>query len=119
LRCIGAGEREVHQRGVAGDVGFLLEQHDLGAGLDRALALVGLDQVRDQPEQRGLAHAVAPDQRQPVARPDVQVELAEQPAPALLQAQAFPGEDRCVRHCGAPLRRSQPVPQGTAGFSDA
>src|SRR5690606_10656164 len=91
-------ERKVHQRGERREIGLLLEHDDPGARLDRALALVGLDAVRDQPEQRGLADAVAADQRQPVARTDVQVEVAEQPAPALLQAQAFPGQDRCFRH---------------------
>ena len=49
-------------------------------GLDRALALVGLDLVREAFAAGGLARAVAADQRQPVARADVEVEPSEQPA---------------------------------------
>ena len=73
---------------------ILLEQHDLRAGHDRPLALVGVDQPGEALEQRRLAGAVAADQRQPVALADVQVEVAEQPAFALDEAEAFVGQDR-------------------------
>ncbi len=88
---------------------ILLEQHDRGPGLDRPPALVGLDQPGEALEQRGLARAVAADQRQPVARADVEVEVAEQPAFALDQAQAFLSEDRCGHR--PPLRRASSRPQ--------
>ena len=51
-------------------VRILLQQHDLGAGHDLALALVGLDQAGEAFQQGRLARAIAADQRQPVARPD-------------------------------------------------
>ena len=72
---------------------ILLEQHDLGAGDDRPPPLVGFDQVGDAFEQCRLAGAVAADQRQPVARADMDVEAAEQPAFALVQAEVFVRED--------------------------
>ena len=114
---VGAAQREVHQRVAAGEVGILLELDNLGARLDLAQPAVGLDLVVDQAEQRGLARAVAADQCEPVARADMQVDTAaligsaEQPAAALLQAEAFPGEDRRLRHearrlgHGAPPRK--------------
>ena len=91
-------QREVHQCLVAGEVGILLEQDDPSAGLDLASPAIGLDAVRDQPQERRLADPVSSDQRQPVARADMQVEGLEQPAPALLQAEAFPGKDWGFRH---------------------
>ena len=71
----------------------LLEQHHLGPRLDRPPPLVGLDQVGEAFEQGRLARAVAPDQRQPVALADEQVEPAEQPAGALDEAEIFISED--------------------------
>ncbi len=106
-RGMGARQRPVHQGGEAGEVGLLLERDDPCARLDLAQAPVGIDAGVDQAEQRGLADAVTADQRQPVAGADVQVEAvpptiavgaAEQPAAALLQAKAFPAEDRGLRH---------------------
>ena len=43
------------------------------------LALVGLELARDQPQQRALALAVAPQQAEPLARLDLQIDLIEQP----------------------------------------
>ena len=63
------------------------------AGNDRALALVGVDQPGEAFEQGRLASAVAPDQRQPVARSDIKVEPAKKPAFALDEAEAFIGKD--------------------------
>ena len=107
-----AAQREVHQRGVAGKVGVLFQHHDPRAGLHLALPLVGLQPIIDQPEQRGLAHPIAPDQRQTVARADVQVDIvlvgaAEQPATALLQAEIFPGKNWRLSHCCGELRRAR------------
>ena len=98
---VAARQREIHQRVEAGEERILFEHDDPRARLDLALAAVGVDPVGDELEQGGFARAVAPDQRQSVARADVQVEVLEQPAAALLQAQAFPGKDRCFRHRGA------------------
>ena len=38
-----AADRIVHQRRIAREIGLLFQQHDVGAGDDRPLALVGLD----------------------------------------------------------------------------
>ena len=82
-------------------VRVLLEQDDPRARHDRALALVGLDQVRQALQERRLARAIAADQRQPVARTDMDVEMAEQPAFALDEPEVFIGE--CRRsHARAP-----------------
>ena len=102
-RRVRTAQGEVHQRIAAREIGLLLQQHDPGAGLDLARAAIGLDPVVDQAEQRGLARAVAADQREPVARADMQVDVAllgpaEQPAAALLQPETFPGEDRWLCH---------------------
>jgi hypothetical protein len=78
---------------MAGHRRFLFQQDDLGARNDRPAAFVAVDRARDQLEQRGLAGAVAADQRQPVARPDEQVEMAEQPSRTLDKAEIFIGED--------------------------
>src|SRR3546814_15138027 len=67
----------------------------MGAGNDGALALVRVDAAREQPQQRRLAGAVAADQREPVARADIDVEFTEQPAAALDQAEAFISENWC------------------------
>ena len=88
-----ARQREIAQGREVGDRRILLEQHDLDPRLDRPPPLVGLDQVGEAFEQGRLARAVAPDQRQPVARADEQVEAAEQPAGSLDQAEIFIGED--------------------------
>ena len=56
---------------------------------DRPFALIGIDLAGQASEQRGLADAVAADQRQPVALADVEVEAAEQPAFALDETQIF------------------------------
>ena len=84
----------------------LLEQHDVRAGNDRPLALVGVDHFGEAFEQRRLARAVAADQRQPVAFADVQVEAAEQPAFALDEPKAFVREDR--------RRHERPLAKGAA-----
>ena len=75
-------------------LGILLEQHDIGAGHDGALAFIGVDQVGEALEQGRLAGTVTADQRQPVAFADVKVEVAEQPAFALNKAEVFVGKDR-------------------------
>ena len=85
---------------MAAHVRVLLEQHDLGAGDDRAPALVGLDQAGEAFEEGRLAGPVAADQRQPVARADEDIEVAEQPAFALNQAEIFVGQN------GGAMRRA-------------
>jgi hypothetical protein len=88
---------------MARKIRLLLQHDDARAGLDLAQAPIGFDPVVDQPEQSGLARAVAADQRKPVARADMKVDRvlvgpAEQPAAALLQAETFPAEDRRLCH---------------------
>src|SRR3546814_1719205 len=84
---------EIAQRGEAADVGILLQHDDAGAGTDRTGALVRFDLRGDELQQRGLARAVAPDQRQPIPLPDENVEIAEKPVGALRQAEIFEGKD--------------------------
>ena len=98
-----ASQCPVHQSGEAGQIRVLLQQHDASARLDLALALVRFDLVVDQFEQRGLAHAIAADQGDPVTRADMQIKRvvirpAEQPFAALLQRDGFETEDRRLCH---------------------
>ena len=92
-RGVMAGSGIIPQRGKAGEVGVLLQPHDLEAGRHGAAAFVELDFSGDELEQRGLANAVAADQRQPVTGIDGQVKAAEQPVAALAQAGVFKGEN--------------------------
>jgi hypothetical protein len=68
---------------------ILLQQHHPGTRNNLPLALVRIDQAGEAFEQGRLASAVAADQRQPVARPDENVEIAEEPAFTLDQSKAF------------------------------
>jgi hypothetical protein len=86
---------------VVAHVRILLEQDDAAARHDGALALVGIDQARQALQERRLARAIAADQRKPVARTDMDVEVAEQPAFALDEPEVFIGE--CRRSHAAPL----------------
>ena len=78
---------------MAAHVGVLLEQHDLGTGYDLAGPLVGVDEASEAFEQGRLAGAISADQRQPVPRPDENVEISEEPAFALDQAKVFKGQN--------------------------
>ena len=93
---------------MAAHVRILLEQHDPRPRHDRARALVGVDHPREAFEQGRLARAVAADQRQPVARPDMDVDSAEQPAFALDQAKVFKAESG-VPWLRSPSRSIRPV----------
>ena len=104
----GAGHGVIHQRGEPGHGWVLFQHDDIGVGPRLAQPPVAFDLARDQFEQRGFARAIAPDQRDPVTRADMQVhagagQAAEQPAAALLQAEAFPRENWRISHkSGAP-----------------
>ena len=105
----------VHQRGMTRQVRVLLQQHDAQGWLGFANARIGLDLPVDHAKQRGLAYAVAPDQRDAVARPDMQVQRivigpAEQPFAALLQGDAFEAENWGLCH-----RPREVVAQGRSG----
>ena len=95
-----ARQHEIEQRVEFRDGRFLFQHHDLGARANRAAALIGLHDPTDQLHQRRLARAVAPDQRQPVAFADKQVEFAKEPSSALLKSQIFISQYRC-RHDAA------------------
>ncbi len=101
-RSIGTVEHPLAQGRMAGHHRILFEQHDMASRNQSPFALVGVDQAGEAFEQGRLARAVAADQRQPVARADVEVEAAEQPALALDQPQVFIGKDR--RGHGGPLK---------------
>ena len=94
LRRVVARQDVVGQRGETGEVWILFEQDDAGAGHDGAAALVTVDRAGDELQQRRLAGAVAADQRQPITRPDIEIEVAEQPAGALNEAKVFVRENR-------------------------
>ena len=74
---------------MAGKAGFLFQHHHARAGNNGALALVCLDSVGEQTQQSRLAGAIAPDQRQPFALSNVNIESAEQPAASLNDAEVF------------------------------
>src|SRR5689334_20703856 len=86
---------------VAGHVRILLEQDDIRARNDCPLALVRLDEIGEAFEQGCLPRAIAPDQRQPIALTDIEIEAAEKPTFALDESKAFVREDRC-RHDRGP-----------------
>ena len=104
-------QHPVEQGRMVAHVRILLEQHDAASRDDRSPALVRIDQSREALQQRRLADAVAADQRQPVARADVNVEMAEQPPFALNEPEVFVRE--CRRRHGGPdrggFRRSHPL----------
>ena len=78
--------------------GCLLEQHHASC---RERSCDGPRRLRFAPairrSKRRLTGAVAPDERQSVAWLDVEIEVAEQPARSLDEAEIFVGENRC-RH---------------------
>src|SRR5262245_8949998 len=76
---------------------------------DRAPALVRIGQTGDALEKCGVARAVAADQREPSALPEVELQFAEQPALALDQTEVFVAKD--LRGHGRPLRRASGASQ--------
>ena len=90
-----ARQREIMQRRKGRHVGVLLQHYDPRARLHRACALVRLDQPGDEFQQGRLARAVTPDQRQPVALADMNIDPLEQPVGALREAEIFIGKNRC------------------------
>ena len=94
LRRIRPVQDPVKQGRMVVHVGILLEQHDAASRDDRPPPLVRIDQPGEALQQRRLAGAVAADQRKPVARADVNVEMTEQPSFALNEPKVFVGEGR-------------------------
>src|SRR5258708_33611692 len=94
LRRVGAAHHPVVERLEPAHYRILIEKHDVGAGNDGSFALVGVDHAGEAFEQGCLAGAIAADQGEAVARTDVDVEVAEQPALALDQSEVFVGEGR-------------------------
>ena len=112
MRIVGGAEAGFHvgQRGgVAGEVGLLRQVAHGGARLHEALAPVGLDQARGDPEQRRLARAVAPDQAHPLPRRHSELRPLQQRRAAkgeLDVAELEKGRGGChCRRCIAPSRR--------------
>jgi hypothetical protein len=91
FRGVAAGQHPVFQRPMGAHRRILLQQDDARAGNDLALPLVGLDQAGQALQERGLPGPVPADQRQPVARADMDVDAAEQPAFALDEAEILIG----------------------------
>ena len=94
-RRVAAALDVVAQGREAGDVGVLFEHHDARAGDDRAAALVRIDRAGEEFEEGALARAVAADEGEAVARADVDVEVAEEPAGALNEAELLVGKNGC------------------------
>ena len=86
-----AGQHPIFQPIMAAHGRILLQKDDAGAGNDLAFALIGFNEIGEAFQKRGLARSIPADQRQPVARPDMDVEVPEQPAFALDQAEVFVG----------------------------
>ena len=80
---------EVAQGRVERDRRVLVEHDDARAGPDRPPPFVDLGPAGEDLEERRLARAVAPDQRQPVALADREVEPAQQPAVPLDETDRF------------------------------
>ena len=70
-------QHPVEQGRVIAHVRVLLEQHHARARHDRPSPFVRVDQPAEALQEGRLARTVASDQRQPVARTDVHVEVAE------------------------------------------
>jgi hypothetical protein len=107
-RGVGRSQRIIAQRRAAFHARLLLQQDHPRTGLDGAAALVRIDGTGDQLEQGGLARAVAADQRQPVARADMDVQMPEQPAGALNDTEILIGKDGsshkgAARRCAAKM----------------
>src|SRR5207237_4304748 len=97
------------QRCVTAARPLLLQQHYLRPRLDRPPPLVRLDQIGEAFQQGRLPRPVPPDQRQPIPRPDKQIEPAKQPATPLDEAEIFISEDWCG-HGGADRDSTPPRP---------
>ena len=81
MRIVGGAEPafDIGERGgKAGEVGLLRQIADGRARLHEALAAVGLDQARNDLEQRRLARAVAAHETDPLARGDGQLHALQQ-----------------------------------------
>jgi len=102
VRGTPARQRKVAQRRKAGHGGFLLEQDHARTWHDGPPPLVAVDLPGEKPEKRGLARAIAADQRQPVARCHIEVEVAEQPSRPLDETKIFKSENRCC-HVGVQI----------------
>src|SRR3546814_3997381 len=77
-----------------GEVRVLLQHDHMRARHDAAQPFVRFHAPCNQLQQRRLASAIAPDERQTIAFTDVVVKALEQPAAALNKAKVFIGENR-------------------------
>src|SRR3546814_3971121 len=83
---------------------------------DAAQPFVRFHAPCNQLQQRRLASAIAPDERQTIAFTDVEVKALEQPAAALNKAKVFIGENRCQHRAG--VRRDDRKGQAQAWRSE-
>ncbi|MNS53090.1 hypothetical protein D3C72_858340 [compost metagenome] len=91
--ALGPAGRGIVQQGVARDLGLLRHIGEAGAGLDGAVAAVGLDQTHDHLHQGRLAGPVATDHGGAAARLDRQIDPVEQRALTILQTDIFKGDE--------------------------
>ena len=82
MTCSADGERLGEDGAAVHLDGFLLEVADDGVLGEGDAALVGVLPAGDDLEQRGLARAVGPDERDAIARADAQTRVLEQDARA-------------------------------------
>src|SRR5690606_19697693 len=95
--AFGLARSGVIGQGFAGDDRFLRDIGEAGAGLDRSVARVRLDQAHDDLHQGGLARPIAADQGGAAARLHRHVDAVEQRAGTVLQADVLEGDERRAR----------------------
>ena len=93
--------------GIAGEVGFLRQIADGGAGLGERLAAIGLHQPGGDLEQGGFARTVAAHQAQPLARAHAQFRPVQQQGVAEADMDIFQEQQR--RHAGLVLCPAPPI----------
>jgi len=104
-----SGEHVVTQRDLLLARRALVMQGDRGAPLDRQLAAVDRRLAGEHPEQRGLARAVAPRQREPVAPLELERDPAQQ-----RRARDVLGQIRCDGNGHPTMLRWAPCPPSGA-----
>ncbi|MNU83683.1 hypothetical protein D3C71_733880 [compost metagenome] len=92
--ALGAAGGGVVQQGVALHVRLLRDIGEAGAGLNRAVARVLLDQAHDDLHQGRLAGPVAPDQGGAAARFNREIDTVEQRTLAVLETDVLEGDER-------------------------
>ena len=109
----------VEHGGVLVQLGFLLDGGHAQARAASDVAIVGQGPAIEQPEQRGLAGAVAADQADAFAGLDGEVGMVQQRVMAVGQLDVCQGNEGCEGHVGivsaASMRESARIVAGSLG----